>query len=72
MNKPTLIPDWRESWTYYSQIANAVICGMSSIALAFGENTTTLKVVLACNIVVATLGAVGRVVEQTRRIASEQ
>ena len=67
MKTPELIPDWRDSWFYYSQIANAAITGISSVALAFGENPATLKIALACSVALAVLGGIGRVVQQTRR-----
>lgn len=67
MKTPALVPDWRDSWKWYSQIGVTTIGTLSAIALAFGENPMTLKIVLACNVAAAALTGFGRIVEQTRR-----
>lgn len=63
--KLQLIPDWRESWQYYSQIGIAVIGAVSGVAAVFVDSLLAAKIILVCNVGLAAVTHVGRIVEQT-------
>lgn len=63
--KLQLIPDWRSSWTYYSQIGIAVIGAVSGIAAVFVDSLLAAKIILACNVGLAALTHLGRIIDQT-------
>ena len=67
MKKPALVPDWKQSWRWFSMQAHGLIVAMGFMWALIPEDARSPELVYWSGIVfgaVALLGAVGRVVDQ--------